>query len=562
MFIKVVKDSKTIPQEIAGISLPSFYLQQNNWDDYHYSTTYLLYLSSKHSENGEVEFIGRLKIMKLGQLEYEYNLLSVGDYDELPSGFYSISGSLDFYERVSEFDRVLRDTLLKALNDLVAYPEYREITASENVYKKSLMRGINENNDLFELAPILLSRNFTKLMDLDFKFEFKMPELDSSIAFTFNSPKYGTFREISLPNRICVLIGRNGCGKSTLLSRLSRIAFSSPSERDDEILQQIGTIKPYGIGFTRIIMMSYSAFDSFQTPGVFIRDKELIVDEMKKRRGRFIFCGIRDIIGELEEILPKLQANSKGKLRDEDILNDRTTNTQLKSIASLGSEFIANIKSILEDNQVSIYLNALEIVSNEASMFDFIELFKKIDDIDSLLKKFMNLSTGHKFILHAISSLIALSQNRSLILFDEPETHLHPPILAVFMKAIRYILTEKKSFMVLATHSPVILQETLKDHVFLIRRMESLMTIRQPKIQTFGENISLLTSEVFNLSSDLTEFQNTFDQIIDIMTDFPENYNHEKLLDFLEELFDPGLSFQARAYVLSKLYNTNSDVDS
>ncbi|MBW6100166.1 ATP-binding protein [Escherichia coli] len=52
-------------------------------------------------------------------------------------------------------------------------------------------------------------------------------------------------------------------------------------------------------------------------------------------------------------------------------------------------------------------------------------------------------------------------KKRCLVLFDEPETHLHPPLLAVLMSALRIVLNEVDAFAIVATHSPVVVQETL-----------------------------------------------------------------------------------------------------
>ncbi|RWX58039.1 hypothetical protein [Mesorhizobium sp. M2A.F.Ca.ET.039.01.1.1] len=38
---------------------------------------------------------------------------------------------------------------------------------------------------------------------------------------------------------------------------------------------------------------------------------------------------------------------------------------------------------------------------------------------------FLGWSTGHKITMHAIASLVAHTTRKSVVLFDEPETHLH-----------------------------------------------------------------------------------------------------------------------------------------
>ncbi|WP_429333157.1 AAA family ATPase [Paraburkholderia sp. 35.1] len=155
---------------------------------------------------------------------------------------------------------------------------------------------------------------------------------------------------------------------------------------------------------------------------------------------------------------------------------------------------------------------------------------------------FFDWSTGHKIVLHVICCLVAYVEPRSLVLFDEPETHLHPPLLAALMHSIRTVLDEQDAYAIVATHSPVVLQETLAKHVHVISREGAHTVVRKPKTETFGENIGILTSNVFNLTSEVTDFTATLRQLADQIQDIEE----------IEALFElGGLSLQARAYVMS-----------
>uniref|UniRef100_UPI0026076078 AAA family ATPase n=1 Tax=uncultured Kiloniella sp. TaxID=1133091 RepID=UPI0026076078 len=155
---------------------------------------------------------------------------------------------------------------------------------------------------------------------------------------------------------------------------------------------------------------------------------------------------------------------------------------------------------------------------------------------------FLDWSTGHKIALHLVASLVANARPRSLILFDEPEAHLHPPLMAALTHSVRRILTEVNAFCIVATHSPVLLQETLSRHVRRVERTGSKLEVRQPKLETFGENLGVLTYDTFGLTASSTDYHEILDKLIE-GCDSPED---------VDELYDPGLSLQARAYVLSK----------
>ena len=74
------------------------------------------------------------------------------------------------------------------------------------------------------------------------------------------------------------------------------------------------------------------------------------------------------------------------------------------------------------------------------------------------------------------------------------------------MNAIRLVLRRNDAFAVVATHSPVVAQETLRRHTAVVRRTGDETTIHRPKIETYGESIGEITNEVFGLNSDTTDF--------------------------------------------------------
>ncbi len=550
-FIQVVPRKKGQLKSIQEKA--DFYLETDNWNDFGYYTTYNLYADGYFFKDQEHILIGSLQILRAGQTTGMSHQLKFGPLEYLGENYCSMPNSLDYYERLSKLPRDIRNKLLKALRDLIIYPEIKEVFKHEEGYKVSLLRNIKDDDQIFELAPILLSRDYSKLQNIEMGFTFSTPEMEQALEINFDSPRYGD-RNRRLPNRISVLIGNNGSGKSTLLNRLSRIAYASTIDRNDSIAHKIGNIKPEGLGFTRIITLSYSAFDSFNTPGFYKNEKLTIIKELKNGLGRYVFCGIRDIVRELELIINDLRTDENDKLRAHDIINDRSKITLLKSNIELASEFSRNISNILDLNLSDLCEKAFTDLREESSLHDFLP--------DDLLKRttkekkefFENLSTGHKFVLHAITSIIAFSAPRALFLFDEPETHLHPPMLAVLMKAVRRILNERDAFMIIATHSPIILQETLHQHVSVIRKQGTTLSIKKPEIQTFGENIGILTQLAFGLTTEITDYHDTLIEVVKELTMWDENKNIDLLLEEIDDIFENGLSTQSRSFIISYIY--------
>jgi hypothetical protein len=121
--------------------------------------------------------------------------------------------------------------------------------------------------------------------------------------------------------------------------------------------------------------------------------------------------------------------------------------------------------------------------------------------------------------------------------------HLHPPLIAAMMHSIRIVLERKNAFALIATHSPVVLQETLARHVRIIQRIGSDFEVKEPEFETFGENVGILTYNIFGLTAEVMDFHGTLDQLIDAYNSVEE----------IGQFFSPTLSGQALAYVMSRL---------
>jgi hypothetical protein len=304
----------------------------------------------------------------------------------------------------------------------------------------------------------------------------------------------------------------------------------------------MGEITPASIGFMRVVTISYSAFDSFVVPGLAEKDLKQIVEDIDNGDSRFVFCGLRDIVGEVSKDLAR--AESKPESVRSSVSMDRRSSTELKPIDALANEFIKLLKTIIENKDENLFKAAIEPLMTDPSFRDFtVELAELLSSTRLARKYFMQWSTGHKIALHVIASLVAHTRPQSLVLFDEPETHLHPPLMAALMHSVRLILTEVNAYCVVATHSPVLLQETLARHVRYVERNGSTLTITAPTLETYGENIGILTYDSFGLTAASTDYHAALDLLA-------AEYDTLKEID---TIFEFGLSAQARAYVLSKM---------
>ena len=537
-------------------------LKQDNWDDYGFKTQYHLY---KFAGDKDSELIGPVKILRVGQTIGEAYLIS-DDFDQLPPDFVSIGTSFDYYQRLNRLSVEGRNHVLTSLNDVVLNPKF-ETFRSEPGWNTSLFRGIaregqskEEQDQYLSDTRAIIERKLTTVPDLNEPIGFLPAGWENGLEINFDAPAIpflslpssfeGT--RTPFPKRSAVLIGPNGSGKSTLLSRLARVAFASPSERQYDPISTLGELQPKGIGFFKIVSVSYSAFDSFSLPGTHIDELEQIANDADRGVGRFVFCGLRDIAKETrEDIQTFLETQgdvpSSSSRRIPISLPERRSSVHLKSLDRLADEFVGFLSLIKRDGRFEQFETAMSYLLADQS---FARLPER--SVDALFKDdpkaaFLGWSTGHKIALHVIAALTAHADKRSLVLFDEPETHLHPPMIAAMMHAVRFILEEFDAMALIATHSPVVLQETLARHVRIIRQGGKGPRVYQPKSETFGENIGTLVHDTFGLRASDTNFHDLLDVLVALSDGIEE----------IEAKFEPALSAQARAYVLSKLPNEN-----
>jgi len=153
------------------------------------------------------------------------------------------------------------------------------------------------------------------------------------------------------------------------------------------------------------------------------------------------------------------------------------------------------------------------------------------------------LSSGQSFLISTITEVIANIRENSLLLFDEPEMHLHPNAIANLMRAIDSILIKFDSYAIIATHSPIILQEIPSRYVRIFDRVGSIPYVRRLNIESFGENLDLLSEEVFQTKDVKGGYMEVLKQLSNI-------YDY----DYILGLFNNNLSLNAKAY-LYNIYN-------
>ncbi|WP_370185126.1 AAA family ATPase [Rhodococcus wratislaviensis] len=432
-------------------------------------------------------------------------------FSELDSNFCSLGQNIEYYESLMRLPETLRLNYLIALQDAAYDPaiEKKFSDGDRNPgWNTSLLRFGEAVNNL-TAGRQLLRGSALPTDRLSFEFEWRRDGFTSPMPFEFDDSQ-------ELPGRCHVLIGYNGVGKTTLLADLALAASRGRAQSNSE--QRDSTISGSDTTFGAVVAISYSAFDTFRTPES-IRGIRNTVDSDAASNVAFgyVYCGLR---------------------RQTTVANDAF---ELKSIDEVQSEFVGALNEIGRlDTRIHL-ISAFEALAREPSFgqagVDLTQLGSGMGRADAIIA-FNQLSTGHKIVLNIVTQLATHLRTRSLVLIDEPETHLHPPLVAALLRSIQVLLAASNSFAIIATHSPVVVQEMPSQCVHILERDESGVTLRQPEIETFAENIGAITRHVFSLDSSATDYQGILRAL-----------SSEHTTEEINEMFENGLSVQGRALV-------------
>jgi predicted ATPase len=494
---------------------PNVLLQVDKWDDFGFKTMYFATLRTGLFE--PLIELGQVKILERGQRGGRPSLGS--SFDRLGDNFCSLGQDIEYYENLMRQPASLRRSYLRALNDAAAYPSVERKFAAEPGWETSLIRFGPAVNALG--AGRQLVRGTAKPVDqLSFQFDWWRDDSVTHVRFNFDASK-------ELPGRCHVLIGYNGVGKTTLLADLALTADNDLETRSATTAGR-SFIRGNDTTFGAVVAVSYSAFDTFRTPKT-VRDPEPdssspTADSSNEMFG-YVYCGLR--------------RRTTGGYRH---TNDSgSEDYELKSIDEIQSEFAAALRAAGNRESGGHLVAAFEALAREPSFgqigIDIASLGSGLDSAGAI-EVFSQLSTGHKIVLNIVTQLAAHLRTRSLVLIDEPETHLHPPLIAALLGAIQVLLNLHGSFAIIATHSPVVVQEIPALNVKILERDGASVSVREPEIETFAENIGAITRHVFSLDSSATDYQG-------ILASLSKRYTDEQI----SEMFDNGLSVQGRALV-------------
>lgn len=86
---------------------------------------------------------------------------------------------------------------------------------------------------------------------------------------------------------------------------------------------------------------------------------------------------------------------------------------------------------------------------------------------------------------------------------------MHPPMVKAFIRAVSEIVNNNKAFCLIATHSPVIIQEIPHCNVF---RLDSNHGLKNTNYKTYGQNLDTLYKNIYGVELQQTGYNSFFNK--------------------------------------------------
>lgn len=505
------------PPSQSTYTLPlKAYLVYDRWDDFSFKTLFTLYITDSKATLHE---IGEVKIGHVDQTYGWSKDALPNSFTSLDQRFFSLGQDTAYYTKINKhLTQENRDLLLSSLQDIIFTKKDTTELSSQLVFRDSLTRNVSIHTIQNQFPRIL--EGHAELTEFKFSFMLAATENRAPFTLTFAVEPYST-----PPTNIHSLIGRNGIGKTNLLNEMinSALTLREASGRFMiEIWQDSFQPIPEKY-FSSVSSVSFSAFDPFTPPAD--RDEGV----------KYNYIGLKD--RESNGIDPdELPLKNKKKLTN-DFWKSLIVCFSLQHKKKLWFDAIEMLG--LNFDFSGINLNQLADESNKSNIANVALIASQY---------FRGLSSGHAIVLLTITKLVETIEEKTLVLVDEPEVHLHPPLLSAFTRALSRILSHRNAIAIIATHSPVVLQEVPSTCVWKLYRSNLAARQERPIIETFGENVGILTREVFGLEVEQSGFHDL------LLESIKSGKSYDEILDDYKN----QLGFEAKTILRSLIYTRDS----
>ena len=530
-FIRVEQDSDEylgILQEIISLSFDDFVeqmsIKNSDWDDYGYKLvlnftiweqTFELRVNPKNNLS--------MDYLKSGEGEYpDEDFCSLGEvaYYEFLKKYLSYKNRQKWFTRSRDLaynTSVLEKFAIEYSKKSDLHGQTLDFTPPNSEYHSFLYNSflrittLKEIKEVFHPLTVFGYSNSTVHYSGDGKNIIQaVDDRETSINYSFKEDgidkgalNFKKNRKSKLPMNVYAVVGGNGSGKSYKINQI----ISEHMAGDKK--------------FSQILHFSLSPFDNiinFDKDG----SRKEISDKGKDSDGEIIYEKVGFVSVKYPPILEVLKKTEALALSDVKKYLDQKSSKYLVaentlkegfegeiSIKESFSYYIQNllIDLIASEDKLKMWGDCLNFFTFESWVDDIINAFqdRKISKTD--IEKIDTLSSGQATILLYITKLVSSINQGSLIIFDEPETFMHPPMVKAFIRAVSQLMDNNKAFCLIATHSPVIIQEIPHCNVYKLDSNHELTNIYY---KTYGQNLDTLYKNIYGVELQQTGYNSFF----------------------------------------------------
>ncbi|PBQ09934.1 hypothetical protein CCL07_04375 [Pseudomonas congelans] len=390
-----------------------------------------------------------------------------------------------------------------------------------------------------------------------FRFGYKsafrrQPLVDAKLPFSFSTKLQGfpnkhtinfPYHEIEfIPDRIHCLIGVNGVGKTRYLNNLilgiaAKLNSDLPEGQRSELYDINGkTISAQNFGMEDSDWMELPLYGRIIA---YSSDPGNILPRSTNLTGSLDYQYF-DIGLESSETLPRLLVDI---IRNEaDLIDTESRFVLLKKILQKVIPSAQLLVPIIPEAASTSYITDDEgkqwagINAIRGGEMRLLEILGEIDFSRDLAFRAdgnlaVPLSSGQKMYFRFATHFLTSANQGTIVLIDEPETHLHPNLVTEFMNLLYMVLKATSSVALIATHSAYVVRE-VPSHCAHVIKTDNLkkVSIEGVYMNTLGASVTALSNSVFGdslvtsfhskIASEIAESSLKLDEIVDRYSGF------------------------------------------
>lgn len=508
----------------------------SNWNDFSYNFNSLISIKS-HDNRRQISIpayvvplVGYSMVNLLKWIKENPHLLrhdGAGNTATAPRGrllFATLFGHERGYSDLAKWveNDVELESILLALNDVVLL---RSSSFSSDIGKllahDSFVLGVLRSPAAYRA----MRRGMRSLEGRQIEYQ---PETRKN--FTFRAQLHGfdagvhdfsvEFQDVGFfEDRIHCLIGVNGTGKTRLLRELVLSLGRLSAEANhtvslfNEHSEAISDCEYYGQSYNRLLVFSTAPEDRFPSHAAHEGNFEYQYFNLIKDARSISSRRVQNSLTLLMVDLIRDQTPFQGASLTRFALLERTLRDHI-DLDRLYLPLLSDVgqdSSSYQDEYGNYYARARDVLRmNEQRHLLFtsavdtvrpLEFYEQTGERNRIRR--LHHSSGQLIFFRFALWLISSVDQGTLVIVDEPETHLHPNLICEFVTLLYTVLAATKSIALIATHSAYVVREvpTHCAHVFSFEEESRRVNIGQVRMKTLGASIDGISQTIFGDST-------------------------------------------------------------